>query len=381
MDTLLHSATRIDGRGEQRDAWILFRDATIAATGVGSDRPSVDEEVDLAGAIVTPGFLDLHGHGGGGHSFDGDADDIRAALAVHRAHGTTRSVVSLVTRSIDDLCASLATVAAIAAADPLVLGSHLEGPFLAEERRGAHNPRLLRAPAAADVRTLLDAAQGTLRQITIAPELEGGIAAIEAVVAAGAVAAVGHTAADTATARRAFDAGATLVTHGFNAMPPLLHRAPGPIGVALDDDRVTVELILDGDHVHPIVAALAFRAAPGRIALVTDAISAAGSGDGHYEVGGLDVDVADGVALLSGTDTRAGSTLTMDAAVRTAIRLGVAPAAAVAAATSVPAAALGLGSRLGLLAAGYAADAVVLDADWTVRGVWADGVPLPPTGA
>lgn len=377
MDTLLHSATRVDRRGEQRDAWILLRGAAIAATGVGADRPAADDEVDLDGAYLTPGFIDLHTHGGGTHSYDGDEHEIRGALALHRAHGTTRSLISLVTRPIPDLAGSLATIADIVASDPLVLGSHLEGPFLAPERRGAHDPLLLRPPAPQDLSTLIDAAGGTLRQVTIAPELDGGIDAIETLVSHHIVAAVGHTAADTATARRAFDAGATLVTHGFNAMPPLLHREPGPIGIALDDERVTVELILDGDHVHPAVAALAFRAAPGRVALVTDAISAAGAGDGRYLVGGLDVEVSDGIALLTGTDTRAGSTLTQDAAVRTAIRtLGLAPHEAVAAATSVPAAVLGMSERFGLLETGWAADAVALDADWNVISVWADGARI-----
>jgi N-acetylglucosamine-6-phosphate deacetylase len=224
---------------------------------------------------------------------------------------------------------------------------------------------------------LLEAAAGTLRQITIAPELPGALESIDTLVAAGVVVAVGHTEADADTARAAFDRGATLLTHAFNAMPGIHHRQPGPVVAALRDERVTLELILDGHHVHPDVARIALREAPGRVALVTDAMAAAGAADGDYALGELNVSVRDGLAVLSGTSTLAGSTLTQDAALRNAIHLvGMDPAAAVAALTAVPARVLGLGDRFGRLAPGYAADLVVLDPDWRVRGVWADGRPL-----
>ncbi|WP_309620619.1 amidohydrolase family protein, partial [Salinibacterium sp.] len=199
-------------------------------------------------------------------------------------------------------------------------------------------------------------------------------------VEAGVAVAIGHTTADERLAHEAFDRGARILTHAFNAMPGIHHRAPGPVIAAFDDLRVTLEVILDGTHVHPRVARLAFGAAPGRIALVTDAMAAAGFGDGDYTLGSLTVDVRGGLAMLRGTDTIAGSTLTQDAALRTAITVaGISPADAVAALTLTPAQALGLDHRHGLLAAGFAADAVLLDSAWNVTGVWADGHRLQTT--
>lgn len=187
---------------------------------------------------------------------------------------------------------------------------------------------------------------------------------------------VGHTIADYATARAAFDAGATILTHAFNAMPGIHHRDPGPLITALDDDRVTIELILDGVHVVEPVAAHLWRSCPGRLALITDAMSAAGFSDGSYRLGGLAVTVAGGVTRLTGTDTIAGSTLALDVALRRAAHLGVGLQEAVAAATHVPAASLGLGDRHGLLAQGQAADFVLWDDDMHIAGVWRDGCQL-----
>ena len=372
MTTLLTDARRLDADGEVDGSWVLLDGPTIHAVGTG-EPPAADEVVDLDGAWLTPGFVDLHAHGGGGNAFDDGPDSIRAALAVHRAHGTTRSVISLVAAPLEALEASLAGIADVVARDATVLGAHLEGPFLAAARCGAHDPAYLRAPALPEVQRLLDAARGTLRQVTLAPELPGALAAIRALRGAGVTVAVGHTDADLDVSRRAFDAGARLLTHACNAMPPLHHRSPGPLGAALTDQLVTLELVLDGHHVHPAMAGLLFAGAPGRIALVTDAMAAAGAGDGDYRLGRLDVVVRDGRAALAGSGALAGSTLTQDAALRSAIGLGLTPAEAVAAVTSVPARVLGLHDRLGRLAPGFAADVVVLDREWTVRHVWAAG--------
>ncbi len=243
--------------------------------------------------------------------------------------------------------------------------------------RGAHSPAYLLEPSPAAVDALLEASRGSLRQITIAPELPNAFEAMNVLVEAGVAVGIGHTMADDALAKRAFDLGARILTHAFNAMPGIHHRAPGPVIAAFDDERVTLELILDGKHVHPSVANLAFGAAPGRIALVTDAMAAAGSEDGDYTLGSLNVAVRDGLAMLRGTTTIAGSTLTQDRALRIAMRdAGIAPAAAVEALTLTPARTLGLDHRHGLLAPGFAADAVLLDHAWHVTGVWADGSRL-----
>jgi N-acetylglucosamine-6-phosphate deacetylase len=282
-----------------------------------------------------------------------------------------------VANPIAALEASLATIAELAASSPLVLGSHLEGPYLSPERPGAHNPEYLRDPQPAELDRLLDAAHGTLRQMTIAPELANALELIEILVESEVVVAIGHTAATFEEARQAFDVGARLLTHAFNAMAEIGHRAPGPVIAAFEDSRVGIELILDGEHVHPDVAALAFRSAPGRVALITDAMAAAGASDGDYALGSLSVEVRDGIAHVAGTYTLAGSTLTQDRALRLAIeRVGVAPADAIAALTLTPARVLGLDARHGLLAPGFVADAVQLDSHWNVQRVWADGAVL-----
>ena len=373
MSIVFEHARKLDAHGEVDDFWMLVDDDTITSVGHGA-APSADVRVDVGGRWLTPGFIDLHCHGGGGFAFDDGADAITNALAVHRAHGTTRSVISLVANPLALLRDSLEVIAEIAAHDPLVLGAHLEGPFLELEHRGAHNADYLREPQPSAIDDLLQAAHGSLRQLTIAPDLPNALESIEILVEAGVTVAIGHTNASFEQTKDAFAAGARMLTHAFNAMPGIHHRAPGPVVAAFENERVVIELILDGLHVHPDVAALAFASAPGRVALVTDAMAAAGATDGDYQLGSLAVTVADGKAVLRGTSTIAGSTLTLDRALRLAISaVGLSASEAVAAVTLTPARALGLDSRLGLLAPGFAADAVLLDHDWAVTEVWAAG--------
>jgi len=375
MTTLFHGARKLDADGQVDDFWMVTDGGVITETGNG-EPPKLGSPttVDVGDRWLVPGFVDIHGHGGGGHSFDTSAADILAAVATHRAHGTTRSVISLVANPIAQLRTSLAIVADLTETDPTILGSHLEGPFLTENKRGAHNPAYLKPASTFDVEELIGAARGTLRQLTIAPEIPGAFDAIDALVEAGVVVAIGHTDADFELTREAFDRGARILTHAFNAMNGIHHREPGPIIAAFEDERVTIELILDGQHVHPDVAAMAFRAAPGRIALITDSMAAAGFTDGDYPLGTLNVTVRDGLAVLRGTHTIAGSTLTQDIALRNAIEhAGVHPVDAIAALTTVPAKALGLDHEFGRLAPGFAADAVLLDKGLRVEQVWANG--------
>lgn len=372
--TLIRAAGAVDARSVTKDPWLLIEGDTIRAVGAGQDAPAAEQVIDTGDATLVPGFIDLHGHGGAQGAYDNGPDEIALALAMHRRHGTTRSVLSLVANPIPALSRSLAVIREVMSDDPLILGAHLEGPFLSPENHGAHRPRYLLKPSHANVDALLMAGEGVLRQITIAPELEGAIDAIRQVVDRGVTAAVGHTAASEETARTAFDAGATMLTHAFNAMPGIHHRAPGPIMAAVADERVTLELILDGMHVAPIVARTLFRAAPARIALITDAMAAAGSPDGTYRLGELNVTVLNGAAHLEGTSTIAGSTLTQDDALRIAIETaGLSLKEAIGALTAAPAAALGLEDRLGYIAPGFAADIVALAPDFSVSRVWASG--------
>nr|WP_286329084.1 N-acetylglucosamine-6-phosphate deacetylase [Agromyces marinus] len=377
--TVIHSARLVSGADTVSDAWVRFEGDRIAARGLGEswrETPGLErgddvEVTDAAGRWLAPGFIDIHCHGAGGGAFDAGDDAIARGLAVHRAHGTTRTVLSLVTAPVDALAERVATIARIASADPLVLGAHLEGPFLDHEFRGAHDPGLLRQADRAAVDRLLDAADGTLRQITIAPEHDGAADAIARFIDAGVAVAVGHTGADYETALRAFDAGASILTHAFNGMRGIHHRAPGPVVAAMHADHVTLEIVNDGVHVHPDVVRLAFSGAPGRVALVTDAMAAAGASDGDYILGALTVHVRDGVARLADTGSIAGSTLTQDRALRRAVLdSGIPLHAAIEALTVTPAAAIGRASDLGRLEPGYAADAVLLDDDLAVTAVW-----------
>lgn len=372
---VIHSARLVDDGAVTEDAWVRAEDGVIVARGTGSAWERADLVVDAAatagiGALLTPGFIDIHGHGGAGASFDDGVEAIRTARALHREHGTTRAVVSLVTAPLDDLARRVAEVADLSESDADILGSHLEGPFLDPGHHGAHEPSLLRAPRAEDVARLLAAGRGTVRQVTIAPELPGGLDAIRLIVAAGAAAAVGHTDADATMAVAAFDAGASILTHAFNAMPGIHHRAPGPVLAAAADRRVVLEGIADDVHLDPHVVKLLFDSAPGRVALITDAMAAAGSADGHYDLGAVSVTVRDGVARADETGSIAGSTLTQDVALQRAVAAGVPLPEVVRALTSTPADAIGVGARLGRLAPGYAADAVLLDAELRVARVW-----------
>jgi N-acetylglucosamine-6-phosphate deacetylase len=393
---------------DESDAWLRVDGGLIAAQGTGDTWRAAAQDGDRivdaaatagAGALLTPGLIDIHVHGGGGASYDGvrasphrasygdarsggggeDEPDaaITHALATHAAHGTTRAVLSLVTAPVADLERRVRRIARLRERHPGILGSHLEGPFLDHDRRGAHDPSDLRAPNATDLERLLAAGEGTVRQVTLAPEHPGAIEAIRRIVAAGAAAAIGHTGADLATARAAFDAGATILTHAFNAMPGLHHREPGPVAAAALDERVTLEAIADGVHLDPDVVRLLFRMAPGRIALITDAMAAAGADDrdGDWVLGSRSVEVRDGTARLQGSDTIAGSTLTSDRALRVAIRSGVPVTEAVRALTATPARAVGHPEL------GTSDDLVLWDRDFSVRAVWRAGEPVPRAGA
>jgi N-acetylglucosamine-6-phosphate deacetylase len=341
-------------------------------TGAGGGTPPAPADRHLAGTVV-PGFVDAHSHGGGGAAFtSGDPADAATVLATHRAHGTTSMMASLVTDTTERLEASVRALAPMVRSGELA-GIHLEGPWLSGAHCGAHDPSLLRAPDPAEVTRLLDAGDGTVRMVTLAPELDGGLEAVAVLAHRGVIAALGHSDASYAVAQEAISAGATVATHLFNAMRPIHHREPGPVLALVEHPGAFVELIADGVHLHPAVLHWAASTAPHRFLLVTDAMGAAGAADGDYLLGPAAVQVRDGVARLASNGAIAGSTLTMDRAVRYAVQTAALPFdGVVEAATATPARLLGL-TDVGAIEPGRRADLVHLDDDLQVVAVMRAG--------
>ncbi|MGW1400454.1 N-acetylglucosamine-6-phosphate deacetylase [Streptomyces sp. NPDC002405] len=332
------------------------------------------ETLDVRGHWLVPGFVDIHNHGGGGASFSGTADDVLTAVRTHREHGTTTLVASTVTDDMDLLVKQAGLLSELAEQGEIA-GVHFEGPFISPCRKGAHSEELLRDPDPTEVRKLIDAARGRATMMTLATELPGGIDSVRLLAEHGVIAAIGHTDATYEQTVEAIDAGATVATHLFNAMPPLGHRAPGPIAALLEDERITVELINDGVHLHPAALEMAFHhAGAGRVAFITDAMDAAGIGDGRYLLGPLQVEVEGGVARLVEGGSIAGSTLTLDRAFRRAVTVDRLPVTDVVAALSAnPARLLGMDDRVGSLEPGKDADLVLLDEDFALKGVMRRG--------
>ncbi|MEU7831981.1 MULTISPECIES: N-acetylglucosamine-6-phosphate deacetylase [unclassified Nonomuraea] len=354
------------------DGWLTIEDGRITHVGHGA-APRAGHS--LGGRHVVPGFVDLHNHGGAGGSFPtGEQDRARDAVALHERHGTTTMVASLVTGALDDLARATSSLAELCD-DGLLAGIHFEGPYISRARCGAHNPGLLREPSPREFGELLKAGRGHVRMLTIAPELPGALETIRMAAAEGVLAALGHSDATYEQTLAGIEAGATVATHLYNALPPLGHRTPGPIAALLEDERVTIELINDGVHVHPAMLRLAYEVAgPARTALITDAMAAAGMGDGTYVLGSMDVIVTDGVARLAEGDSIAGSTLTMDVAFRRAVQeMGLTLSETVQLTSLTPARVLGVADRAGSIAVGKAADLVVLSDELEVAGVMKRG--------
>ncbi len=354
--------------GEISQGWVSVDNGTITAIGEGTPTSATTH---LDGTML-PGFVDIHCHGGGGHSFD-DPAGAAAAAEFHLQHGTTSILASLVSAPIHDQLRLLSALTRLVT-DDVIAGVHLEGPFLSHIKCGAQNPAVLVDPSPEAVSQLLEFAGSSLRYITIAPELPGALEAIERLTAAGVVVALGHSDATAAEAVAGRQAGATAVTHLFNAMRTVHHRDNGLADVALIDPLLSTEVIPDGIHVAQMAMQLAATTKQHRLVAVTDAISAAGMPDGDYRLGGLDVTCADGAARLTGTNTLAGSTLTMDRAfayLHTVMGLSL-TAAAHATATE-PARVLGL-HHVGTIEVGKQADFVV----WNdgLREVIKKGLPI-----
>ncbi len=370
------------------NAVVAVSGGRIAYAGPGggfdaSQFPGAEELPLPPGTSLLPGLVDLHCHGAAGGGFpDGDDQACREAVDFLHRNGTTSLLASLVTASGEELLRSLG-VLKVLAAEGLIAGVHSEGPFLSHARCGAQNPLWLRDPDPELLRQMLEAAGGTLRTMTYAPELPGASELLRILTDHGVIPSLGHTDADARLTAASLTEAADLiggasaaggfgpharptVTHLFNGMPPLHHRSPGPAGASLRlaaAGTIVVELIGDGVHLDPETVRMAFElAGAANIALVTDSMAATGLPDGDYELGPSEVVVHDGVATLRSNGALAGGTATLLEVVRTTIAAGVSPADAVMAATLVPARVLGLETEIGALRAGMRADILAVDA-------------------
>jgi N-acetylglucosamine-6-phosphate deacetylase len=357
--------------------FVELTDGVISRVSAG--QPPGPADITLADGYLLPGLVDLQVNGYFGIEFQ-TADAARWAEVASRlpSTGTTSIVPTIITAPFDQLAATLRAarefVPGLPAGGARVLGVHMEGPFISPVRRGAHNPQWITDPTRTAVTELIEAGGGLLRLVTLAPELPGALGAIEQFTDAGVLVSVGHSDAEARQVAAAADRGARMVTHLFNAQRPLGHREPGVVGQALTDSRLTSGLIADLHHVAGQVCGLAFRAAPGRIVLVTDAAAPAGMPPGEYLLGGQPVTLPEelGAPPVRAGGTLAGSALRLDVAVGNAVSCGVPLPAAVAAATSIPADLIGR-PDLGRLAPGAAADLVWLGPDLRARATWLGG--------
>jgi N-acetylglucosamine-6-phosphate deacetylase len=368
------------------DGTVVVEGATIRWVGPSSEAPLPEGAAYREAPWVLPGLVDVHTHGAAGFSFpDADAAGCRAAVEHHRAHGTTTMLASLVSAPLEVLEERVRVLAALVE-DGELAGIHLEGPFLSEHRRGAHDPAALTTGDRAIVERILAAGRGTVRSMTLAPEVPGYAEVVATLRDHGVLPSLGHTDASAAAfAAGVAEAGAgpLSVTHLFNGMSPVDHRRPGAVPAALaaaTREEAVVELIADGVHLHPDTVASVFElVGPERVALVSDSMAAAGMADGRYRLGSLDVDVVDGVARLASTDgtgsIAGGTARLVDVLRHTVTVAGVPVTDAVRSAAGVPAALLGLDDRLGRIAPGLSADLLLLDDDLHPaavlrRGAW-----------
>lgn len=387
--TVVHASRILTPEEELTDGIIVVEDGRI--TGIGHRDevhvPAGAADYVASGMTVVPGFVDVHIHGAGGHDVmegtDRALDRITSTVAIH---GTTSIVATTVSAPIDDTCQSLEAIAGYirkhegpsesgrAAAE--IVGMHLEGPFISKAKRGVHPSESLAKPSVETLKKLLDAADGLVKIVTIAPELPGAIELIHAVVAAKIVAALGHTDANFEQARAAIQAGARHAVHVYNAMRPFDHRDPGIIGAILTDPEVTAEVIADGVHVSgPAIQVLIGCKGADTVLLVSDGTAATGMRDGSYRLGNFDVTMENGVCR-NAEGKLAGSTLTLDRAIRNLVAIGVPLQEAVRMATILPARRLGVAGKKGIIAIGADADLVALTPDLRVAGVMTRGAGL-----
>jgi N-acetylglucosamine-6-phosphate deacetylase len=384
----IHADRALTPFEEISDVVIVIQGSKISAVGPRGKvaMPRGAREIAAKGKTIVPGFVDVHIHGAGGHDvMEGTPEALEIIAATVAKHGTTSLVATTVTASELETCRSIADIANFILNEGLsptrglsaeILGLHFEGPFISQARRGVHPPEWIVAPSRSMLMRFLAEARGTGLILTLAPELPGALELIALAREAGLVVSLGHTDANLKQAQAAIAAGARHAAHVFNAMRPFSHRETGVLGAVFISPDVSAELIADGVHVDSTaIRMLLGLKSPDRVILVSDGISATGMPDGKFKLGTFEVTVSGGVCR-NAEGKLAGSTLTLDRALRNVVALGVPLSAALRMLTANPARQIGLGSRKGVLAPGADADLVFLDANLEVRGVMTRGAGL-----
>lgn len=377
MKTVLRNARILAGDEFRDDLAVVIEDGRISAlvSDAAPQLGSADEQVDLGGGWLLPGFIDAQVNGGGGVLFNNtpDVDSLRTLAAAHRRFGTTGLLPTLISDDVQVMRRAIdATRVAIARGVSGVLGIHLEGPYIAPARKGTHDAKKFRVPDADEIAMAASLDNG-VTLLTLAPE-RVPLESIRALVERGVIVAAGHTAASYEEARAGLDAGIRGFTHLYNAMSPLTGREPGAVGAALEDRDSWIGIIADGVHVHPASLRVALAAKPrGKVMLVTDAMPPVGADSPSYELYGEVITAVDGV-VRNAAGSLAGSALDMATAVRNAVHLlGLPLDEAARMASRYPAQFLNLDDRLGEIAEGYQADLVLLDDALQVRATWIAG--------
>src|ERR1700674_1290272 len=388
LPIVIHADRALTPFEEISDAVIVIQGSKITAVGQRGKvaMPRAAREITAKGKTIVPGFVDVHIHGAGGHDvMEGTPEALEIIAATVAAHGTTSMVATTVTASEMQTCRSVADIAGFILTEGLsparelaaeIVGIHFEGPFISPAKRGVHPAEWIAAPSPALLLRFLDAARGTGQILTLAPELPGALELIAVARAAGLVVSLGHTDANHEQARAAIAAGARHAAHVFNAMRPFSHRDTGVLGAVFTSPDVSAELIADGVHVDSTAIRMLLNLkSPDRVILVSDGISATGMPDGNFQLGTFEVKVSAGVCR-NAEGKLAGSTLTLDRALRNMVALDVPLASALQMLTANPAHQIGLGSRKGVLTAGADADLVFLDANLEVSGEMTRGAGL-----
>ena len=383
---LIHARQALTPTSEISDAGILIRDDVIEAIGPrsGMSLPAGGAEIAAREKTAIPGFIDIHIHGAGGRDvMEGSGAALEMVTRKVAEFGTTSLLATTVTANPDDTCRAAAGISlyitqqhAAKESRAEVLGVHFEGPFISKVRRGVHPVEWIQSPSEELLKRFLQAAEGNARLITIAPEVLGAAPCMEAARKAGLVVSVGHTDANYEQTRLAIAHGARSATHTYNAMRPFTHRDPGVVGAVLTSAEINAELIADGVHVEEGAIKLLLKAkGHERVILVSDGLSATGMPDGKYLLGGFEVIVTNGVCR-NAAGILAGSTLTLDRALRNIVNLGVPLADAVRMLTLNPASLLGIEFKKGSLRTGADADVLLLDQDLCVTDIWTRGRPV-----